>query len=377
VIPGDYEGDTSVVQLSDARNPWIVQAPDRPASGVQFDRAGQPFRQQTFANQGAFPSALIGPFLVQDDSNLNTARNATGASNQNNSWKESEFGVRYSSLLPIGNGLQASFIYLYERRDSKTGLCTSCRTPVNPSGRGTIKLAGGVWFLPGHLDFGPPPSGDPVPFGTERSFTSVDSRRNHFFGLTGTYYDKDITDMVFRYDVLYAPKYGMNVAAQHQAGDVRNIRTAHGDSSSRWTEQSRFILAADRPTYIPWLSKQHTFLVAQYTATWYPDLPGGAIQNVANAFGKLRRWDDTLLLASTNWLINGQLTSINSLLWDVDNSDGFLSTTNVYRYSRNVLFGINAQWYVGRSGRYTDIAGGIFSRNQNENELEMTFQYEI
>ena len=44
---------------------------------------------------------------------------------------------------------------------------------------------------------------------------------------------------------------------------------------------------------------------------------------------------------------------------------------------RNILLGVNAQWYLGRSGRYTDIADGIFSRAQRENELEATFQYEI
>ena len=33
-------------------------------------------------------------------------------------------------------------------------------------------------------------------------------RRNNFFGLTGTYYDKDLTDIVYRYDILYAAKSG-------------------------------------------------------------------------------------------------------------------------------------------------------------------------
>jgi hypothetical protein len=191
--------------------------------------------------------------------------------------------------------------------------------------------------------------------------------------------------MVFRYDALYAPKVGMNVSQISQPGDHRSIRTGGGvsgatpnnESSSRWTQQSRFVLAADRPTYIPWISKQHTFLVAQYTATWYPDLPGHAIPSVANANGKLRRWDDTFLFASTNWLVNGQLTSTNAVLWDADNNDGFLVSTNVYRYSRNILFGINAQWYLGRSGRWTDIASGVFSRAQRINELEATIQYEI
>ncbi|HLX44370.1 MAG TPA: hypothetical protein VKR43_13090, partial [Bryobacteraceae bacterium] len=373
VIPGDYEGDTATVQLSDARNPWIIEAPV--SSNVGYNRAGQPFRWQTFADQAAFPNTILGGALFQDDSDENGGVNATGASGRQNLWRESEFGVRYSSLLPIGNGLQASFIYLYERRDSETGICTSCATP-----KGFSRIAGfsgGIWLAPGVLTMGPPPAGDPVPAGTEKVLTSVDSPRHHFFGLTGTYYDKDITDVVYRYDTLWAPKYGMNVAALNQVGDARSIRLANGDSSARWTEQSRFILAGDRPTYIPWISKQHTFLVAQYTATWYPDLPGSALQNIANANGKLRRWNDTLLFASTNWLVNGQMTSTNAFLWDADDEDGFLSSTNVYRYSRNVLFGVNAMWFLGRSGRYTDIAGGVFSRAQRENELEATFQYEI
>jgi hypothetical protein len=106
-------------------------------------------------------------------------------------------------------------------------------------------------------------------------------------------------------------------------------------------------------------------------------MPGSAIPNIANSRAKLRRWDDTLLLASTNWLVNGQLTSTQAFLWDADSMDGFLSTTNVFRYSRNILFGINAQWYLGRSGRYTDVADGSFSLDQRINELEATFQYEI
>ena len=117
-----------------------------------------------------------------------------------------------------------------------------------------------------------------MPIGTEKAFVSVDTPRHHFFGLTGTYYDKDLTDMVFRYDTLYAPKVGENVTPIHQTGDNRGIRTGTYESSSRWTENARAIVAADRPTYIPWLSKQHTFLVAQYTATWYPDMPGHSAQ---------------------------------------------------------------------------------------------------
>jgi len=384
VIPGDYEGDggAAVVELDDARSPWIIQAPV--SSNVGYNRAGQPFRWQTFADQAAAPNTLVatpgvGNILFQDDAN--TTANFTGSVTGNNTFessnlKHSEFGVRYSSLLPIGNGLQASFIYLYEARYSQTSLCGRCPTPVNPQaavGGPTIKAFPGIFILPAHLDFGPPPAGDPVPAGTERVFTSLNNRRNHFFGLTGTYYDKDLTDVVYRYDALYAPKAGINVGT----GGARSIRLGPLEGSGRWTELSRFILAGDRPTYIPWISKQHTFLVAQYTATWYPDLNGHALQNIANANGKQRRWDDNILLASTNWLVNGQLTSTNALLWDIDNEDGFISSTNVYRYSRNILFGVNAQWYLGRSGRYTDIASGVFSRAQRSNELEATFQYEI
>ncbi len=80
-------------------------------------------------------------------------------------------------------------------------------------------------------------------------------------------------------------------------------------------------------------------------------------------------------MASTNWLVNGQLTSTNAFVWDIDNSDGNLGSTNVFRYSRNILLGLNAIWYLGRSGRFTDPF--IFSRNQRINEIEATLSYEI
>ena len=73
--------------------------------------------------------------------------------------------------------------------------------------------------------------------------------------------------------------------------------------------------------------------------------------------------------------MNGQLTAGNVFLWDIDNNVGELSTTNVYRYSRNILLGLNAEWFIGRSGRYTDPY--LLSRQQRFNELEFTFTYEI
>ena len=382
VIPGDFEGDTSIAELNDARDPWIAEAPEN--TSTDYNRAGQPFRAQTFADQGQFPAipvALAPGFtpLLQLDANPG----GHSASNlYRNSLQNSEFGVKYATLLPVGSGLQMSFIYLYEARYNKTGLCSSCATP-----KGAIKAAAGEYLLLGHLDFGPPPAGDPAPAGTFRVLTSVNTSRRSFYGITGTYYDKDFTDMVFRYDGLYAPHVGINVAALDEVGNIRAVRTtgrtssgavlADNDSSSRWTEEVRGILAADRPTYIPWLSKQHTFLTAQYTATWYPDEPGGAIQSVANPAGRLRRWDDALLFSSVNWLVNGQMTSTNFILWDADNIDGYFGSSNVYRYSRNILFGLNCDWYLGRSGRFTDVGAGAFSRSQRESELEATFQYEI
>ena len=42
----------------------------------------------------------------------------------------------------------------------------------------------------------------------------TDYRRNSFFGLTGTYYDKELTDIVYRYDFLYQPDHAICVAAR-------------------------------------------------------------------------------------------------------------------------------------------------------------------
>src|SRR5437870_1799952 len=56
VIPGDYQGDTAVVELNDSRSPWIVYAPIGPLQ--QWNRRGQPVRHQTFADQDQFPSSI-------------------------------------------------------------------------------------------------------------------------------------------------------------------------------------------------------------------------------------------------------------------------------------------------------------------------------
>ncbi len=91
--------------------------------------------------------------------------------------------------------------------------------------------------------------------------------------------------------------------------------------------------------------------------------------------GKVRELSSLAFINATNWLMNGQLTAGNLILWDIDDNVGELATTNVYRYSRNVLLGVNAQWFLGRSGRYTDPY--LLSRQQRFNELEFTFTYEI
>jgi len=109
--------------------------------------------------------------------------------------------------------------------------------------------------------------------------------------------------------------------------------------------------------------------------TWYPDRPSNTAQGVFGTAGKIREISNFGFLAATNWLVNGQLTSTNAFVWDIDNNCGDLGSTNVYRYSRNILLGVNAIWYLGRSGRFTDPF--FQSVNQRMSELEATFSYEI
>jgi hypothetical protein len=280
-----------------------------------------------------------------------------------NSLAHSEFGARYSTLLPIGNGLQTSLIYLYEYRDARN---VACNCPGSATGLpGPFIAAGrGLFIVPGTFIFGKPRPGVPKA-GTFSILTQTNYRRNHFFGVTGTYYDKDLTDIVYRYDVLYQPDHA--VTTNEANGGIA------GPTGSAWTERVRFILAGDRPTYIPWISKQHTFLTAQFVNTWLPDRPSRPGEQGVS--GKARELSNFAFVSAVNWLLNGQLTAGNVILWDIDNQVGAFTTTNVYRYSRNVLFGLNAQWFLGRSGRYTDTF--LLSRQQRFNELEFTFTYEI
>ena len=88
-----------------------------------------------------------------------------------------------------------------------------------------------------------------------------------------------------------------------------------------------------------------------------------AIANIANANGNVRSVQNLGFLSATNWLLNGQLVTTNTMLWDWDSNVGLFLSSNVYRYSRNILFGMNLVWAQGRSGRYTDFSGpGVFSR---------------
>ena len=370
-IPGDFEQAGIEIQ-ADPRNPWVVPAAlgsQNVPFALSINQAGQQLNVNELPNADdkAMIFLPVGPKVGKRTSGQFFDVSLTSPTKKpSNSIENSEFGARYSSLLPIGNGLQASFIFLYEFRDSKAVACNNCRPGILTVPTGAIGIGPGLFILPGVYQHGRPRPGVPKA-GTLQIVSETDIVRNKFFGLTGTYYDKDLTDIVYRYDVLYQPDHAIGVPGAHDRG-----------LGAEWTELTRWIVAGDRPTYIPWISKQHTFLTAQYTLTWQPDRPADA-QSIAvpglPGVGKSREITNLAFVAATNWLMNGQLTATNVFLWDVDDNAGELSTTNVYRYSRNILFGLNSQWFIGRSGRYTDPF--LLSRQQRFNELEFTFTYEI
>ena len=385
-IPGDFQGDGIKLQ-SDPRNPYVIPAAfggGCPTCGtgpdsifpVNINQHGQitnasevpnfdpkamifiPIGPASKKNGMPCPKAGVGGCFASGQFYDFKAVNLSHT--PSNSIENSEFGARYSSLLPIGNGLQTSLIFLYEYRNARGETCFQCGTSITGV-PGSVLLAPGTFLIPGKFLHGKPRPGVPKG-GSVEVFSTTDYVRNKFFGVTGTYYDKDLTDIVYRYDILYQPDINVGVPGKFDA------------RGQEWTEFTRWILAADRPTYIPWLSKQHTFLTAQFTETWYPDRPANATTPVSSA-GKVRELSSLGLLAATNWLMNGQLTATNFILWDIDNNVGELSSSNVYRYSRNILFGVNAQWFLGQSGRFTDPY--VLSRYQRFNELEFTLTYEI
>jgi len=369
-IPGDWEHGSIITNTSDARSPY--DAPVALNAGYYENQVGESYRNQLFGDNGAAPMTTLGSrFTWFFDLHTIYYQNKIP-----NSLSNSEGGARYSTLLPIGNGLQTSLIWLYEARSDKEGFCLTCGMPAGATA--LYKLGGppGSYLLFNVFDYGPPSLPTPPVEGTLRVPVQIEYVRENYFDMTGTYYDKDLTDMVYRYDFLYSPKIGSAFfgGSQKQPSGIVS-HSYYDDSDTRWTEFTRWIVAADRPTYIPWISKQHTFFTVQNTVTWYPDRHDNAVPYFPTDVGKLREISNFFFLAATNWLMNGQWTAQNVWEWDWDNNCGAFSSTNSYRYSENVLFGLNAVWYVGRSGRFTDPYA--LSRGQRYNELEFRFTYEL
>ncbi len=389
VIPGDWEGGTNLLNTTDARSPYITQAAVAGA-GPGYNQYGSPFVDQTLADGDPTPLREVVQPIGPGGSNTPAFLDSQQITVQNslsNSLQNSEFGARYSTLLPIGNGLQTSLIWLYEARSTKLGFCNTCKAPL---------YNGLPLYAPNHPTTPPgsfiglsPPFGaeylgltpeeevpllygrpkQPLPIiGNLKVFLDSEVVRQNYFDITGTYYDKDLTDIVYRYDAVYSPKQAVNIP-------LYGPDYTTNDSGARWTEYTRWIVAGDRPTYIPWLSKQHTFITFQNTLTWYPDLPNNAVFGSPVSTSKQREISELTVLAFTNWLINGQLTATNEYVWDWDDQVGYVESTNDYRYSRNILLDLNAIWYLGKSGRYTDPF--LFSRDQRINEVEVRFTYEI
>ena len=268
-IPGDFQAAGIEVQ-TDPRNPWVAPAAlgsQNAPFALSINQNGQQLNVNQLPNSDdkAMIFLPFGPKVGKKQYGLFADVILQGLSKTpSNSIENSEFGFRYSSLLPIGNGLQASFIYLYEFRDVRSETCYACSASVTGL-PGSVAIGPGLFLTPGHFTHGRPRAGVPVA-GSLSIVSTTDYRRNNFFGLTGTYYDKDLTDIVYRYDFLYQPDHA--------------IAAPHDPTGTAWTEFTRFIVAADRPTYIPWISKQHTFLTAQFTETWLPDRPTDA-QSIA------------------------------------------------------------------------------------------------
>lgn len=383
-IPGDFEGVSGLrsnVTLgltdvsTDSRNPYVVPVSlsgpfttGFPLGIVLYNQEGQPVRVTSLLDQPQkpmIPGIFGGPrnAVFFDLSTHDVSRAPS------NSIDNSEFGARLSTLLPIGEGLQAGFIVLFEDRSPRSGLCIECQAPHRyESLEKFVPGIGGGFFIAPGAPFAYGNGHPPIPkFGTVLVLSSTEYRRNLYFGATGTYYDKDLTESVFRYDALYAPMVGINVGTR---------RFSPNFTGAKWTELSRFVLSADRPTLIPvltYVTKQHTLLSAGVTETFYPDLPAGSVPN--DIKGKIRRLSSFLTFTATSFMADGQIANLSGFSWDADDQTGQLIGNTVWRCSRNTLLGVNADWYLGRSSRHTDPF--LESKSQRINELEFTITYEL
>src|SRR5215469_1871336 len=111
-IPGDYQGSGVFIgnTVADARSPWAIAAatgagPGASNAGFHFNNNtvnsfGQSVQGRSFLQIDAKPLINLGGFY----SNFNVIQTSR---NPSNSLENSEFGARASSLLPLGNGLQA------------------------------------------------------------------------------------------------------------------------------------------------------------------------------------------------------------------------------------------------------------------------------
>jgi uncharacterized protein DUF1302 len=383
-IPGDFEGVSGLrsnVSLgltdvsTDPRNPYVVPvslsgvyAGGSTLGALVYNQEGQPVRVTSLLDQPQEPMISATPPHSRQLAQFYDLATRDVSRAPSNSIANSEFGARLSTLLPIGQGLQSSFIVLYEDRTPRTGLCVECPlATLRPSLQYKPVGGEGGLFVSPMFAYGKP-HGNVPKVGTILVLSSTDYRRNLYFGLTGTYYDKDLTESVFRYDALYAPRVGIS------AGLPKFTTT---NTHARWTELSRLVLSLERPTMVPllapYVTKQHTLLSAGVTETFYPDLPAGSVPN--DVMGKIRRLSTFLTFTGTSFLADGQVVNLSGFSWDADDQTGQFIGNSEWRYSRNMLLGVNMDWYLGRSGRHTDPF--LESKSQRINELEFTVTYEL
>ena len=142
IIPGDFEGASALKSnltvgsadiTTDPRNPYAIPVslvgPFSPvptfglfSDNRYFNQEGQPVRITSLLDLPQKPMVLFGgEFFDFREQNVSKP--------PSKSLENSEFGARYSTILPIGEGLQSSLIFLYEARNPKSVACVECLPP--------------------------------------------------------------------------------------------------------------------------------------------------------------------------------------------------------------------------------------------------------
>jgi hypothetical protein len=341
---------------------------------------------------------------------------------QRNPQDASEFGMRFHAVTPQGFEFALNYLYGRGRAPGGTNATALKITDMYFSPDGNPNNLGTAASVPTVGYFQPDPSSTfAAPVKPIHVVGKLMYPYQHIFGLTGNYFEGDLTQAVLRFETLYAlgepfqtTDPGTLVPIRSKGLTDEQSRATWGSSPLGFTKRDVWtgMVGFDRPTWIRFLNPKATwFLTGQFFWTYIPgevdSLCGNQPAGDRPYFGKVgtwvggpyaglherqqdatkgnsgngdnwHRWEHLITFAGTSFYRSGTVVPFIANAWDPVN-DSNLTLWNIdYFYSNNFIISVQQKFWTTYGSKApsndNEYTAGRFDR-RDETGVRLTYQF--